>query len=102
MCRKFPFSDAEIYRIFRALHERKLAICLGFRGNEPMIWMSDRTAFTREPVSIATAAMILDEILCRELEEDIEVLVGEVLDSLQIRPQPRSRRPMPLLLEVRT
>lgn len=94
--KKFPYSDLEVYKIYRALHDRGLAMFLGIRDNEPVIWMSDRTPFTREPLSIATAAMILDEVLSRELDEaftgPIEVLIGEVLDSIQYRARPPRRR----------
>ena len=94
--KKFPYTDLEVYRIYKALHERGLAMFLGIRNDEPVIWMSDRTLFTREPLTIATAAMILDEVLSRELDEaftgPIEVLIGEVLDSIQYRARPPRRR----------
>lgn len=99
--KKRVYSDAEVYKIFRALNRRKLAMFLGCIDDEPMIWLSDRTKLTRTPVSIATAEMILEEVLIRELEGPaaaVEVLVGEVLDALQVRPQRRPRRPAPLLI----
>lgn len=97
--KRYPYSDVEVYRIFRALHERRLALFLGFIDKEPMIWLTDRTPLTREPVTIATAAMILDEVLTRELEGRTEVLVGEILDALIIPIcQQRAPRRQPLLL----
>ena len=90
---KFPYSGAKMFEIFTALHRRGLAMFLGYQDGEPMIWLSERAVLTRAPVSIATADMILQDILDRELEGRTEVLIGEVLDGLvsQRKPQ-RARR----------
>ena len=96
------YSSARIFDIFSALQKRGLAMFLGYVDGEPRIWMDLRTPLARSPISIATAEVILDEILTRELEGEIEVLIGEVLDmlpaTLEVRrvpvrpPRPRQYR----------
>jgi hypothetical protein len=74
---------------------------LGYQNGEPMIWMDPRTPLARSPISIATAEVILDEVLTRELEGEVEVLIGEVLDTLPAVRCRRPARPRPrLLVEV--
>lgn len=82
--KKCLYSGARVYEIFSSLQRRGLAMFLGFQNGEPMIWMDLRSPLARSPISIATAEVILDEVLTRELEgcADIEVLIGEVLDAL--------------------
>lgn len=80
--RKCLYSGARTYEIFSSLQRRGLAMFLGFQNGEPMIWMDLRTPLARSPISIATAEVILDEVLTRELEGEVEVLIGEVLDML--------------------
>ena len=82
--RKCLYSGARVYEIFSSLQRRGLAMFLGFQNGEPMIWMDLRTPLARSPISIATAEVILDEVLTRELEGEIEVLIGEVLDALPV------------------
>lgn len=79
---KYPYSGARVFEIFSSLQRRGLAMFLGYQNGEPMIWMDLSTPLARSPISIATAEVILDEILTRELEGEIEVLIGEVLDAL--------------------
>ena len=96
--KKYPYTDLEVYRIFKALQQRGLAVFLGFRNKEPMIWMSDKTPWTREPLTIATAAMILDEILARELDiafndDEDEVVICEIFNRpVQWHARPPRRR----------
>ena len=92
--KKCPYSGARVYEIFSALQRRGLAMFLGFQNGTPMIWMDLRTPLARAPISIATAEVILEEILTRELEGDVEVLIGEVLDALPVvrSPRPPQRR----------
>lgn len=98
--KKYPYSGAKVFEIFSALQRRGLAMFLGYLNGEPMIWMDMRSPLSRSPISIATAAQLLDEILWRELEGiDGEVLVGEVLDAIVVRRQPR-RRAVVLIPEV--
>ena len=87
--KKCPYSGARVYEIFSALQRRGLAMFLGFKDGMPMIWMDLRTPLARSPISIATAEVILEEILTRELEGEIEVLIGEVLDYLPVPCRPR-------------
>lgn len=98
--KKYPYSGAKVFEIFSQLQRRGLAMFLGYQNGEPMIWMDMRSPLSRAPISIATAATLLDEILIREFEGlDDEVLVGEVLDAIIIRRRPR-RRTVALLTEV--
>lgn len=80
--KKCLYSGARVYEIFSALQRRGLAMFLGFQNGEPMIWMDLRTPLARSPISIATAEVILEEVLTRELEGEVEILIGEVLDAL--------------------
>ena len=101
--KKCLYSGARVFEIFSSLQRRGLAMFLGYQNGEPMIWMDLRTPFARSPISIATAEVILDEVLTRELEGEVEVLIGEVLDMLPaVRTQNRPPvRPRPrLLVEV--
>ena len=104
--KKYPYSGARVFEIFSQLQRRGLAMFLGYLNGEPMIWMDMRSPLSRAPISIATAATLLDEILWRELDGiDGEVLVGEVIDAIVIRQRPqRSQRPrrrtVALLTEV--
>lgn len=101
--KKYPYSGAKVFEIFSALQRRGLAMFLGYQNGEPMIWMDMRSPLSRAPISIGTAAALLDEILWREFEgADSEVLVGEVLDALVIRSRPRQprRRAVVLIPEV--
>ena len=91
--KKCLYSGARVYEIFSSLQRRGLAMFLGFQNGEPMIWMDLRSPLARSPISIATAEVILDEVLTRELEgcAEIEVLIGEVLDALPaLRVPPRA------------
>ena len=98
--KKYPYSGAKIFEIFSQLQKRGLAMFLGYQNGEPMIWMDMRSPLARAPISIATAATLLDEILVREFEGmDDDVLIGEVVDAVIIRRQPR-RRTVALLAEV--
>ena len=94
--KKYPYSGARIFAIYSQLHKRGLAMFLGYQNGQPMIWMDSRTPLSRAPISIATASVLLDEILTRELEGgyDPEVLIGEVLDAIvpTRRSQPRRIR----------
>lgn len=104
--KKYPYSGARVFEIFSQLQRRGLAMFLGYLNGEPMIWMDMRSPLSRAPISIATAATLLDEILWRELDGiDGEVLVGEVIDAIVIRQRPQSsqrprRRTVALLTEV--
>ncbi len=79
---------------------------LGYQNGEPMIWMDLKTPLARSPISIATAEIILEEILTRELEGEVEILIGEVLDALPAvhvgraaaRAAVRARRPREVFL----
>lgn len=98
--KKYPYSGAKVFEIFSQLQRRGLAMFLGYQNGVPMIWMDMRSPLARAPISIATAATLLDEILIREFEGlDSEVLIGEVLDAVIIRQRPR-RRTVALLAEV--
>lgn len=97
--KKCLYSGARVYEIFSSLQRRGLAMFLGFQNGEPMIWMDLHSPLARSPISIATAEVILEEVLTRELEGvfEVEVLIGEVLDSLpavrgRSRPTARPRR----------
>lgn len=101
--KKYPYSGARVFEIFSQLQRRGLAMFLGYLNGEPMIWMDMRSPLSRAPISIATAATLLDEILWRELDGiDGEVLVGEVIDAIVIRQRPQRprRRTVALLTEV--
>lgn len=89
--KKYPYSGAQVYEIFSQLQRRGLAMFLGFQRGEPMIWMDMRTPLARAPISIATAAILLDEIRNREFEGDSEILIGEIMDCLPARKTPRRR-----------
>lgn len=101
--KKSLYSGAKVFEIFSQLQRRGLAMFLGIRNGEPMIWMTDRTPLCYAPISIATAKRVLDEVLIREFEGiDGEVLIGEALDSLAVRrprAQPR-RQAVAMLVEV--
>lgn len=101
--KKSLYSGAKVFEIFSQLQRRGLAMFLGIRNGEPMIWMTDRTPLCYAPISIATAKRVLDEVLIREFEGiDGEVLIGEGLDSLAVRhprAQPR-RQAVAMLVEV--
>ena len=105
--KKCPYSGARVFEIFSSLQRRGLAMFLGYQNGEPMIWMDLRTPLARSPISIATAEIILEEILTRELEGEVEVLVGEVLDALPVPRiasravvRPRRFREVQLIAEV--
>lgn len=104
--KKYPYSGARVFEIFSQLQRRGLAMFLGYLNGEPMIWMDMRSPLSRAPISIATAATLLDEILWRELDGiDGEVLVGEVIDAIVIRQRSQRsqrlrRRTVALLTEV--
>lgn len=88
--KKYPYSNERIMQIFTQLHKRKLAMFLGYlRSGEPAIWMTYESGLAKAPISIATADMLLEEILTRELDEAFriatpEVLIGEILESNKI------------------
>ena len=101
--RKCLYSGARVFEIFSSLQRRGLAMFLGYQNGEPMIWMDLRTPLARSPISIATAEVILDEVLTRELEGEIEVLIGEVLEALpavRVQHRPPVRQRPRLLVEV--
>ena len=85
--KKYPYSDERIMQIFVQLHKRKLAMFLGYRSDgSPAIWMSYESGLAKAPISIATANMLLDELISRELDSAFkvaspEVLIGEILDG---------------------
>ena len=87
--KKCLYSGARVYEIFSALQRRGFAMFLGFQNGEPMIWMDLHTPLARSPISIATAEVILEEVLTRELEGEVEILIGEVLDALPAVRVPR-------------
>lgn len=92
--KKSLYSGAKVYEIFSQLQRRGLAMFLGVKNGQPMIWMTERTPLCYAPISIATAKVVLDEIMIREFEGiDGDVLIGEVIDSLHLcqRRQPRRR-----------
>lgn len=78
------YSSARIFEIFTGLQRRGLAMFLGYLHGQPMIWMDMRSPLAGAPISIATAEVILDQVLTRELEGEVEVLIGEVLDALAL------------------
>lgn len=100
--KKYPYSGEKIFAIYSQLHKRGLAMFLGYQNGQPMIWMDSRDPLARAPISIATADVLLEEILTRELEGcfNPEVLVGEVLDAIALpeRRQPRRVRRVVALL----
>lgn len=109
--KKCPYSGAKVFEIFSSLQRRGLAMFLGFKNGEPMIWMDSKSPLSYAPISIATASVLLNEIRTRELEQalhpEIEVLVAEVLDALpavRVVPRasvrPRVLRPAALIPEV--
>ena len=101
--RKCLYSGARVFEIFSSLQRRGLAMFLGYQNGEPMIWMDLRTPLARSPISIATAEVILDEVLTRELEGEVEVLIGEVLEALptvRVQHCPPVRQRPRLLVEV--
>ena len=101
--KKCLYSGARVFEIFSSLQRRGLAMFLGYQNGEPMIWMDLRTPLARSPISIATAEVILDEVLTRELEGEVEVLIGEVLEALpavRIQHRPPARPRPRLLVEV--
>jgi len=98
--KKYPYSGEKVFEIFSQLHKRGLAMFLGYLNGQPMIWMDSRTPLAHAPISIATAKVLLDEILIREFEGiDGDVLIGEVLDAVVVRQRPR-RRTVALIAEV--
>lgn len=97
--KKCPYSGEKVFEVFSQLHQRGLAMFLGFRNGVPMIWMDSRTPLSKAPISIATAKVLLDEILVREFDGEDDMLIGEVLDELQLR-RPVRRRTVALLTEV--
>ena len=99
--KKYPYSAARIFEIFSQLHKRGLAMFLGYQNGQPMIWMDSSTPLARAPISIATANVLLNEILIRELEGENEVLIGDVLDDLCAPRKPRAnRRTVAMITEV--
>lgn len=95
--KKYPYSGAKVFEIFSQLQRRGLAMFLGIQNGVPMIWMDLDTPLAAAPISIATAKVLLDEILIREFEGiDNEILIGEVLDYIQPR-RPVRRRTVALL-----
>lgn len=97
MMKRYPYTDEQTFRIFKALNRRGLAMFLGMIRGEPMIWLDGARLPYRKPITIATAEMLLDEITTLELEgrTDYEVMVGEVLDGAPVR-----RRSLPRLALV--
>lgn len=96
--RKYIYSSAKIFEIYDQLHERGLAMFLGVLRGQPMIWMDGNTPLARAPISIATANVLLSEILRREAEgADEDILIGEVLDSFTARQQRPRRRAVALI-----
>ena len=98
--KKCPYSGAKVFEIFSQLQRRGLAMFLGYQNGEPKIWMTDRTPLCYAPISIPTAKAVLNEVLIREFEGETEVLIGEVLDSIQCRYARRGRPAVALLMEV--
>lgn len=94
--KKYPYSAARIFEIFSQLHKRGLAMFLGYQNGQPMIWMDSSTPLARAPISIATANVLLNEILIRELEGE-----NEVLDDLCAPRRSRAnRRTVAMITEV--
>ena len=89
MNKSYPYTGEQIWRIYTQLYKRGLAMFLGCLNGEPRIWMSCESRLSKVPVTIATAEQLLEAVLIRELEGlpiIPEVLVGEVLDSIAVRP----------------
>ena len=86
--KRYPYTDEQTFRIFKALNRRGVAMFIGMAHGEPMIWLDGTHMPYRKPITIATAEMLLDEITTRELEgyTDYDVLIGKVLDG---KPDPR-------------
>lgn len=96
--KKYPYSNEQIMTIFTQLHKRGLAMFVGFRPNgEPAIWMTCESGLAKSPISIATADMLLDELLSQELDNAFgdaspEVLIAEILNNADLRHSPHGRR----------
>lgn len=96
--KKYPYSNDQIMTIFTQLHKRGLAMFVGFRPNgEPAIWMTCESGLAKSPISIATADMLLDEILSQELDNAFgdtapEVLIAEILHNANLQRTPHNQR----------